>query len=1192
MIVHTTKRPVDLLKALADASQLMMGDGNEREVIQHVLTILGQTAGVDRSYIFRNIFDDNQLSLLHYEYEWNAEGIIPQIDNEELHHVPWEYFADLKDILASGSSFAANTASIENQIMRESLEVQNIKSVLFMPLFSSKKFWGFVGFDDCQTERNWDEVDLVTLKAIASNLGTYLHKIELAHALNEQIQKVEEQKLFYENVLDSMPADIVVFDTQHKYLYVNKHAIKDDENRKWIVGKDDYEYCKKRNKDISIADERRAIFEKTIASKEPYTFEEKYDLPNGQVKYHLRIMKPVLKEDGDVTFLMGYGLDITDLKVKYETILKQHKAIEAAPVGIALLDKEGKYYYMNKVHAEIFEYSEEELLGKTWHILYNQDEIDKISAHYFPQLIQDGSWSGETLGKSKNGRLVPQEITLSLFEDGDLLCVTRDLTPTIKELEKVRLTNQQLELAMTANNLGKWTWEVKNGVLNMNPTAQNMLGSKESTVALEDWVNIIHPDYKQNVLVAVERHFSQIQSNPNDIYKSEYQIRHANGNYIWVLAIGKVIKVDEQGNPELMTGFSLDITEQKELDEKIKQSDKRYRDLVENLKEVVFQTDLDGKLTFVNQNWTQSIGYSNQETLGRTIVTFISENDKSKFLAIYKKLSLNSNATVQDVIRLVNKDGNDVWFDFNVSVIKNDEGSSTGIIGTAVNISERKKIESELQQNKQILDKVMSSIDDIIWSFDIPIDSLTYISPSCMSMTGVSDLDFYQSPSLWYDIIHQEDVAKVKESDDDLHFGRIQARDVVYRIITSTGEEKWVRDQAKLIVDEAGNPTRIDGVTIDISKLIEAEKKLKLSEEKYRLISENIEDIITILDLEGNISYISPSAQRFTDINLQNLLNKNIFEVVFEDDKESLKQFLQNLNLDDVNKISFRIPRANGDLIWIESIVKPITQTEDGKPLVQASSRDITINKLAEIELTNALQKEKELGELKSRFVSMASHEFRTPLSTIRVGAELIKLFLEKNNDKIPAQTFNKVNEKLDDIIIDVDRISELMSDIFTMGKLEVSKIPFKPESTNLPDFILDYINQDGVRVLYNRKINLQLADLKSPVSIDKKLMKHVLQNVLSNAVKYSPKDSPVNIRLNDLGNHLLLEIQDFGMGIPEKDLPFVFESFFRSTNVENIPGTGLGMVIIKMFVEMHGGTVNIESVLHSGTTVRVTIPK
>ncbi len=1192
MIVHTTKRPVDLLKALADASQLMMGDGNEREVIQKVLTILGQTAGVDRCYIFRNIFDDNQLSLLHYEYEWNAEGVIPQIDNEELHNVPWEYFADLKETLSSGNYFASNTVSLENQMMRESLEVQHIKSVLFMPLFSSKKFWGFVGFDDCQTERNWDEVDLVTLKAIASNLGTYIHKIELAHALSEQIHKVEEQKLFYENVLDSMPADIVVFDTQHNYLYVNKHAIKDDENRRWIIGKDDYEYCKRRNKDISIADERRDIFKKTIQSKEPYTFEEKYQLPNGQVKYHLRIMKPVLKDDDSVNFLMGYGLDITDLKVKDETILKQHKAIEAAPVGIALLDKEGKYYYMNKIHAEIFDYTIDELIGATWHILYEQDEIDKINNQYFPKLIQDGRWSGETLGKSKKGHVVPQEITLSLFEDGDLLCVTRDLTPTILELEKVRLTNQQLELAMAANNLGKWTWEIKKGFFNLNPTSLNMLGLLHPILTSDEWVNTLHPNDKQRILEAVDRHFSQIPSNPNDIFKAEYRIRHAAGNYIWVLAIGKVIKFDEQGNSEVMTGFSLDISEQKELDEKVKKSDKRYRDLVENLKEVVFQTDLEGKLTFVNQNWTQSIGYGNQETLGSTIVTFISENDKSKFLAIYKKLSLNPNATVQDIICLVDKDGNDVWFDFNVSVIKNDEGLSTGIIGTAVNISERKRIESELQQNKQILDKVMSSIDDIIWSFDIPINSLTYISPSCLSMTKISDLDFYHSPSLWYDIIHHEDVAKVKQSDDDLHHGKVQSRDMVYRITTSNGEEKWVRDQAKLITDEVGNPLRIDGVTIDISKLIEAEKKLKLSEEKYRLISENIEDIVTILDVEGNISYISPSAQRFTDINLQNTINKNIFEVIFEDDKENLRQFLQNLNHDDVNKISFRVPRANGDVAWIESIVKPITQTEDGTALVQASSRDITINKLAEIELMNALQKEKELGELKSRFVSMASHEFRTPLSTIRVGAELIKLFLEKDNDKIPSTTFNKVNEKLDDIIIDVDRISELMSDIFTMGKLEVSKITFKPESTNLPDFIMDYINQDGARVLYNRKINLQFADLKSPVNIDKKLMKHVLQNVLSNAVKYSPKDSPVNIRLNDSGNHLLLEIQDFGMGIPEKDLPFVFESFFRSTNVENIPGTGLGMVIIKMFIEMHGGTVNIESMLHSGTTVSISLPK
>jgi signal transduction histidine kinase len=222
----------------------------------------------------------------------------------------------------------------------------------------------------------------------------------------------------------------------------------------------------------------------------------------------------------------------------------------------------------------------------------------------------------------------------------------------------------------------------------------------------------------------------------------------------------------------------------------------------------------------------------------------------------------------------------------------------------------------------------------------------------------------------------------------------------------------------------------------------------------------------------------------------------------------------------------------------------------------------------------------------------MASHEFRTPLSTIRVGAELIKAYIEMDEIGLTPRMNAKVSDKLEEIMIDVDRISELMADILTMGKIEASKVPFNPSVISIYNFINDYINQEAPKQLNEKQVICNLEELTETVSIDIKLMNQVLQNTISNAIKYSAADTAIEFNLfkNEF-NKVIFEVKDIGIGIPEKDLNFLFESFYRTTNVENIPGTGLGLSIMKLFMEMHGGEIEIDSVVNVGTTVRLILP-
>lgn len=1187
-------KSTNLLKALAACSKTLLENKTPEIVINKVLASIGSAAYVDRAYIFKNVYEQGKLKSIKYAYEWCNYGVESYLNVEDKNLFIWDELSELRDSMLYGKSLVSLTADIENPVLKKSLQAQKIKSVMVMPIFVDFIFWGYIGFDECKTERIWDEAELITLSSIAFNIGIFIQRNELELKLAVKQKELTDQITFFETIFNNLPADVVVFSKEHKYLFVNKNGIADPEIRKWIIGKDDFEYCEYRNKPIELAIKRREIFDTVTSNSKSLSMQEKFVTANNETKHHLRFMHPVIGHDDVIEYIIGYGIEITELKQKEEFILKQHQAIEKSPVGIALLNNKGEFYYMNKSHADLFEYTPNELYDKSWKTIYEQDEIEKIENTYFPLLMSSGNWTGECEGITKNGRKVLQNISLSTTEDGGLICVTRDITKTKEELEKVKVVNDQLELAMDVTNMGMWTYNFEKGLFNINNTLYTIFEINDrniTEISYQNWIDIIHFEDISLVINKIEDHINNFMNDPKNTFRAEYRIKQQDGSLLWVLGVGKISKHDENGNPLEMTGFVLDINTQKLFDEKVKESEKRYHELIESLKEIIFTLDLEGKCTFLNQSWEEITGLNINDTLVNGIINYVHPSDKEGLIGLFNNLLHNKTEKIKSKVRFIDANQNNIWLDFHATLHQDINGNTIGIIGSAENITGLIEAENELVENRAILNKVVTSIDDVIWSFDIKSNTLLYISPSAANMIGLAEADFYNNNYKWIDFICEEYIDLFKQADHDLKNGIIKEHELIYKIkVKNCDEYKWVRDKAKVGFDEFGKPNRIDGIMSDITSLVIAEQNLKISEEKYRLISENIQDIITILDVRGNISYMSPSGIKLSGFSEKEIIGSNLLNTVHKHDKEEVCNFLLNeIKSNQENSILFRSKIFKGGYRWFESIV---TQLNTGNEitLLQSSTRDVTPRIKAEIELNKALAKEKELSELKSRFVSMASHEFRTPLATIRSSAELIKLFIDKDPNAISPKIYNKVTEKLDDITLDIDRIAELMSDILTMGKVEANRIPFNPQTINIADFVGEYLTIDAKKITERRKININL-EKTIMVNIDTKLMKQVLQNAIGNAIKYSPNEKPIDISIEKVNNHSVITIKDNGIGIPEAELPLVFESFFRSTNVDNIPGTGLGMSIIKLFVEMHEGTINIESKINKGTSLIITLP-
>ena len=234
-------------------------------------------------------------------------------------------------------------------------------------------------------------------------------------------------------------------------------------------------------------------------------------------------------------------------------------------------------------------------------------------------------------------------------------------------------------------------------------------------------------------------------------------------------------------------------------------------------------------------------------------------------------------------------------------------------------------------------------------------------------------------------------------------------------------------------------------------------------------------------------------------------------------------------------------------------------------------------------ELTISLEKEKEVNDLKSRFVSMASHEFRTPLSTILSSISLLAKYSSTEDQPKRVKHIDRIKSS-------VKTLTDILNEFLSLGKIEEGKVDVKPDRFDLTEFISDVINE--MNVLLKLEQNIQYTHIgPNDTYSDSNLLKHVVINLISNAIKFSPEKSIINIQTKIEKDITILQISDQGIGIPKSDQVHLFERFFRATNVTNIQGTGLGLHIVGRYVDLLNGTIQYSSELEKGSSFTITYP-
>lgn len=899
-------------------------------------------------------------------------------------------------------------------------------------------------------------------------------------------QKLLLQKEFYEKILDQIPTDVAVFDPNYKYSYLNTAAIRNDELRKFILGKDDFEYAKHLGRDNRFARERRAKFIQAVESRQVVEWEDAIQLQNGETIYHTRKLAPVFYEDGSLEMLIGFGVNITESKKIQEEILKSkqltNSIIQNVAVGILVQGPQSEILKNNKAACDMLGLTEDQLLGKTsfdkhWKVIHLDGTEFLSEEHPVPQAIQKlEPVNNIVMGVHRpicNDLVWLLVDAIPLFGDsGELLyviCSFNDITAQKNAEDSLKVSNERFTYSSEATSDALWDWNMITDEFFVGEGYTALFGHRfeNNTITAKECESFIYSEDKESYFESRNKCIN------SDIYRwsVEYRYLKSDGTYANVNDKAVIIRNDK-GEAVRMIGAMHDITKEKKLKDELEQSEAQFKGAFEHSAAGMAIVNLDGYWIEVNNRLCEILGYSKEEFKTMTFAEITYWEDLEEDLANKEKLVSGEASNFNMEKRYIHKNKSLVWVHLSVSVVRNNLGEVQHYIPQIIDITERKKIE----------------------------------------------------------------------------------------------------EQNKLLTDE-----------------INRNKTIQLNEAKnmYRLLADNTVDLVCLHNLDTSFSYVSPSIHKLLGYTPEELLGKFPEEFVHPEDLGTLRKSIEVfVNENEGLAVPIRFRNKEGNYLWLES--KANLVIENGIPLsFQSSTRDITQRKEAEEIIENTLIQERELNELRTNLVSTISHEFRTPMTTIRTSAELISMYLEGHN----FENSTAIEKRVHTITEEIDRIIELMNAVLTISKEDSGKTNFNPVVFDLKQVCIDVIDASYDILNDRKRVQTSFNGDAFSVFADKSLMEYSLFNLLNNAFKYSEGFGDIMLNVFNTEDTIVIEIIDFGIGIPEQDQSKLFNTFYRASNTDGFQGTGLGLYIVKTFVEKNSGTVALESQIGKGTKVTLKFP-
>jgi PAS domain S-box-containing protein len=902
-------------------------------------------------------------------------------------------------------------------------------------------------------------------------------------------------------------------------------------------------------------------------------------------------------------------------------------------IALVEMDVEGTILYANATALYLIGYEAHEIIGQNQRITFPEGYERSQEFKTFAGAVLAGKpYRAEAERIRKDGGSVWFDFTCVLTQTSSgkrVVCTAIDITAR-------RRVEQQLQYARTTlDTLWKHASDIvamldpQGNAVFVSPSVEHLTGWQPEEIIGQNVFHFVLPHLRHTMSEAFTQAMMEQSNSP-----SEFQVRTKTGDYIWLEALMTTRVAMNAGDGLLV--IIRNINERKKIDEEL-----FMKQMLLEEAQVVGRIG-SWEYTIANRKvtWSDQLYFMMGIEFGQPVTV-----EEYNALLHPEDLPLLLNATQEALeqgksyeltLRHTLPTGEVRYYQARGRAKRDENGVITALYGTLADVHDFKMQEQIMQENEARFRNIVEHSNEIIYTLALD-GTITFVSPAWRELLGHLPEQVVGKNLL--EFVHPEDAPAILARMGTVLQSGESVRGLEYRVRNAIGEWQWHKSSGSLVKNAQGEALYFAGMAEDITerRLYNAQLEAVNDwlEQRVGERTEELEHLNQELQKELEERQRIETSLEHNELSLSALVEATddaiwainpdfeftSFNTAFHDQSEKLYGVEIELGEDALD--TFRassMPREEWNLwhdwylralrgekfgveheshhqngvAYFEISFNPVFDDSGEAIAVVVFSRNIAERKRAEEEIRRALEQEKELGELKTRFVSMVSHEFRTPLTTIRSSAEL----LSRNIQKMSPEKQRIYFEDIDNAI---KRMTMLLENVLFLGKAGANRIQLTPWTVNMSELCNDVITESERATVEYQPTTTERVRLKLPPQalqekarmpvVDERLTRQVITNLLTNALKYSPAEEHVELEVQFISTHLLIEIRDKGIGIPPEDQKLLFEPFHRGENVGLILGTGLGMAIIKQSVDLMKGRIICHSTLNEGTTFVVEIP-
>jgi PAS domain S-box-containing protein len=664
-------------------------------------------------------------------------------------------------------------------------------------------------------------------------------------------------------------------------------------------------------------------------------------------------------------------------------------------------------------------------------------------------------------------------------------------------------------------------------------------------------------------------------------------VHKPDGSLVWISINSNPLMRPHETQPYAVVITLIDITERKRAEDALRTSETRFHSLVDLAPVGIIQTDVEGKRVFCNNHWCEMTGITLEQALGDEHYETIYPDDLPIAADAWEEMMASNLPFDKLIFRYQRPDKSTVWVSGNGRPLYDAQGHPTGYLGAVTDISHLKALENTLMISESRFRTLVNLAPVGIVETDVEGNPI-FTNARWHSLSGVPKLTPRGENAS--STIHPDDREWTQKLNQASTQDGAEVNNIEYRFLHPDGKVVWVSDSSRPLINPDGTVSGHIIAMTDITERKWLEEALRRNEEQLRFITDNVQDLVTLVDASANFVFASPSHKAVLGYDSAGLIGNSSVELVHPDDRPAMLEAFGSAYQQGMRQIraEVRLRHADGHYIYFETMG---TFLFEGETFIGGvlTSRDISERKrlqnlMLETErLQSALDKEHELSSMKTRMMERIAHEFRTPLTVIQSSTETLTTYLDRLT---PEQR----SAKAVTIQGQIQRLTDMLHEIGLAVKGSFTPDRIHRQPTDVSAMCRELAAELEQLFKVPNKYVLNLPE-KTVVALDPHVFKNALRQIMRNAARFSDAAAPVNVSLSQDEDHFTLRVTDHGIGILPHERSQVFEPFFRGSNISEISGLGVGLTITKAAIVAHGGTIDFESVAGEGTTFIINLP-